>query len=52
MGTAAPTNEAPVSYALRQRINREEAALKDAERRLLDLEVEANLDGVPEEWRR
>jgi hypothetical protein len=49
---AAVSNEAPLSYSLRQRINREEAALKDAERKLVDLDVEANLADVPDQWRR
>jgi len=52
VGAPAASNEAPLSYALRQRINREEAAVNDSERRLRDLEVEANLADVPDEWRR
>jgi hypothetical protein len=50
MPTGANT-DAPLSYELRQRMKREEAEVNDARRDLLDLEVQANLAGVPEAWR-
>lgn len=51
VGAAAPTTDAPLSYELRQRIRRHEAQVDAARERLLNLEVEANLAGVPEGWR-
>jgi len=52
MGGAAQSNEAPLSYELRQRIKRQEAAVERARVELRDLQVDANLAGVPEAWRR
>ena len=51
-GATAATNDAPLSYELRQRIKRQEAAVASARRALVDLEIEANLANVPEDWRR
>jgi hypothetical protein len=50
-GAQAAASEAPLSYELRQRIKRQEAAAADAKQHLVKLEVEANLAGVPENWR-
>ncbi|HEX5065950.1 MAG TPA: hypothetical protein VFY49_07540 [Myxococcota bacterium] len=47
---AANAENSPVSYRLRQEIRKQREELGSAERRLTDLEVEANLAGVPEDW--
>lgn len=49
-GAAANTETAPVSFRLRQELRRQRDELAAAERRLTELEVEANLAGVPAEW--
>jgi hypothetical protein len=49
-GAQAGTENSPVSYRLRQELRKQREELSSAERRLTDLEVEANLAGVPEEW--
>lgn len=49
-GTSNPENS-PVSYKLREELRRQRAEVVRAERELKDLEVEANLAGVPEAWR-
>jgi hypothetical protein len=49
-GASANTETAPVSFRLRQELRRQRDELAAAERRLTELEVEANLAGVPEEW--
>ena len=41
----------PLDYGLTQRLRRGRENLARAERALQDLEVEANLAGVPQEWR-
>ena len=46
------TETSPMSYKLRQELRNQREELAAAERRLTDLEVEANLAGVPEEWTR
>ncbi|HVN39309.1 MAG TPA: hypothetical protein VMW19_14165 [Myxococcota bacterium] len=46
------TETSPMSYKLRQELRNQREELANAERRLTDLEVEANLAGVPEEWTR
>ena len=51
-GAKAGTETSPMSYRLRQELRRQREELASAERRLTDLEVEANLAGVPEEWTR
>lgn len=43
--------DSPVDYQLREKIRRGEAEVARLERELRELEVEANLAGVPEEWR-
>ena len=43
--------DAPLDYRLRQQIRRPRAAVEGLERDLRELEVEANLAGVPPEWR-
>jgi predicted phage gp36 major capsid-like protein len=47
-----PGNQAPLDYRLSTQIRRNREEVKRAERALRDLEVEANLAGVPEQWRR
>ena len=41
----------PLSFRLREQIRKRKQELQDAERGRLDLEVEANLAGVPKGWR-
>lgn len=50
-GVAASAADSPVDYALRQDIKRHRAEIERLERQLRDLEIEANLAGVPDEWR-
>ncbi len=45
-------SEAPMDYALTQKMKRRREDLERAEHRLRELEVEANLAGVPESWTR
>jgi hypothetical protein len=51
-GAQANAENSPMSYRLRQELRKQREELGAAERRLTDLEVEANLAGVPEEWTR
>jgi len=50
-GGAAGASEAPLDYRIRQAINRHRQEVERLERQLRDLEVEANLAMVPEDWR-
>jgi hypothetical protein len=50
-GTSTPENS-PLSYKLREDLRRQRDEVALAERQLKDLEVEANLAGVPEQWRK
>jgi hypothetical protein len=43
--------DAPLDFQLRQEINRHREEIEHLEHRLQELEIEANLAGVPEEWR-
>ena len=43
--------DSPVDYQLREEVRRREAEVTRLETELRELEVEANLAGVPEEWR-
>lgn len=43
--------DSPVDHQLREKIRHGEAAVARLEHSLRELEVEANLAGVPEEWR-
>lgn len=49
-GAAAP-EASPLSFRLRQAVKTQRNAIEDAERRLRALDVEADLAGVPQEWR-
>lgn len=49
-GAPAGSETSPLSYRLRQELRRQRDELASAERRLTELEVEANLAGVPEAW--
>jgi hypothetical protein len=55
-GAASPDGNqntgAPLNYGLANSIRGQKLEVERAERALRDLEVEANLAGVPEEWRR
>lgn len=50
-GVNANRSEAPLDYRLRNEIRQHRAEVDRLEKQLRDLEVEANLAGVPEEWR-
>lgn len=50
-GAGNAATEAPLDYRLRNEIRQHEAEIERLEHRLRDLEVEANLAGVPPEWR-
>jgi hypothetical protein len=50
-GQQAPSENSPLSYKLTQEIRRRREEVEVSERRLQSLIVEANLAGVPEEWR-
>lgn len=50
-GAGASAAEAPLDYKLTQELRRNREEMERAERQLQDLEVEANLAGVPPEWR-
>jgi hypothetical protein len=50
-GATGAASEAPLDYKIRQAINRHREEIKRLERQLRDLEVEANLAAVPEDWR-
>jgi hypothetical protein len=47
---AAPDDNSPVNYGLKQEIRRKREEVTRTERKLVDLMVEANLAGVPEDW--
>jgi hypothetical protein len=43
--------DAPLSYELRLKIRRHKSEIDRLEKKLRELEIEANLAGVPEDWR-
>ncbi len=47
---AAPSENNPANYGLKQEVRRRRESVERAERALRDLMVEANLAGVPESW--
>ena len=47
---AAPDDGATTNYGLKQEIRRKREEVERAERKLIDLVVEANLADVPEDW--
>jgi hypothetical protein len=49
-GAQAGTENSPVSFRLRQEIRTQREELARAEKRLSELEVEAKLAGVPDDW--
>jgi hypothetical protein len=51
VGSSGPAADAPLDYKLTQELRRNREEVERAERQLQDLEVEANLAGVPVEWR-
>jgi hypothetical protein len=52
LGPPGMTNtDAPLDYRLRQEITRRKDEIERLETARKDLEVEANLAGVPEDWR-
>jgi hypothetical protein len=50
-GAQAPS-ESSLDYKLSQQLRRQRQEVERTERRIKDLEIEANLAGVPEDWRR
>ena len=46
-----PSPDAPLDYQLRVSIRRHKSEIERLERKLKELEIEANLAGVPAEWR-
>jgi hypothetical protein len=50
-GMSGAGSDAPLDYRIRQTINRHRLEIDRLERQLRSLEVEANLAGVPEDWR-
>ena len=50
-GAGTSQSDAPLDFQLRQRIQRQRAEVERAETRLNDLTIEANLAGVPDDWR-
>jgi hypothetical protein len=48
---ASNASDAPVSYSLRQEVRRQREEVARSERRLQELTVEADLAGVPADWR-
>ena len=49
-GAQAGGETSPVSFKLRQEIRHQREELASAQKRLSELEVEAKLAGVPDEW--
>jgi hypothetical protein len=47
----AGSSEAPLNYQLRQEVRRQREELARSEKRLKDLTIEADLAGVPADWR-
>jgi hypothetical protein len=50
-GQQAASENSPLSYKLSQEIRRRREGVEVSERRLQSLVVEANLAGIPEDWR-
>jgi hypothetical protein len=50
LGGGASQSETPLDFKLSQDLKRSREELERTERQLQDLEVEANLAGVPKEW--
>jgi hypothetical protein len=50
-GVSGSAADAPLDYRIRQAINRHRREIERLERQLKELEVEANLAMVPEDWR-
>jgi hypothetical protein len=46
-----PSPDAPLDYQLRLQIRKHKSEIDRLEKKLRELEIEANLAGVPEEWR-
>ena len=51
-GMGAAAADAPLDYRIRQTINRHRQEIERLERQIRELEVEANLALVPEDWRK
>ena len=51
-GMSRDASEAPLDFRIRQAISRHRQEIERLERQLRELEVEANLAAVPEDWRR
>jgi hypothetical protein len=46
-----PSPDAPLDYQLRVEIRRHRSEIERLEKKIREVEIEANLAGVPEEWR-
>jgi len=51
-GVEQDTSRNPVDFQLRTQLRRHREEMDRLERKLRQLDIEANLAGVPEEWRR
>ena len=52
IGDATSTSDAPTDYRISQQLRRDREEVARSDRALQDLDVEANLAGVPEDWRK
>lgn len=52
IGDASAGSDAPTDYRITQQLRRDREEVARAERAIQDLDVEANLAGVPEDWRK
>jgi len=51
-GSETDTSRSPVDFQLRTELRRHREEIERLERKLRQLDIEANLAGVPQEWRR
>jgi hypothetical protein len=51
-GTETDTSRSPVDFQLRTELRRHRDEIERLERKIRQLDIEANLAGVPEDWRR
>jgi hypothetical protein len=50
-GMSGAASDAPLDYRIRRAINQHRQEIERLERQLRELEVEANLSAIPEDWR-
>jgi hypothetical protein len=51
-GSESDTSRSPIDFQLRTQLRKQREEIDRLERKLRQLDIEANLAGVPEEWRR